>query len=117
MIVKKIKIKDKEYGLQYGALHLKYLEKFGMEGMGKGYWSVIKNQYIIVLALICTWCELKNIECDLDLTDIVNWAEENWNEFMAIIEAWNNSTVAGKPIEEFAKDMNKSRKKKLLIRR
>jgi len=109
--MKTITINKKEYGVLFGAHHLKYLEQGGFSDTLGDNFVELKNRYLIVLAGVKNWCDLKNIECDIDLVDIAGWADSHPKELNDVIDCWNNSLVAGKPINEFAEDLAHEAKK------
>ena len=115
--MKNITINKKEYGVLFGAHHFKYLEKGGFSDTEGDSFMELKNRYLIVLAGVKNWCELKGRECDIDLVDIAQWADDHPKELGKVIIDWNNSLVAGKPIDEFVKDLADEVKNKLPAKR
>lgn len=106
----KLTINGKEYGLQWGmgAIEI-YCDTMNcdIDGLDK---ALIAERTIdkqkalntLVLAAIQNWCELNDIDFNLNYRTFQNWlSEQPQNTADSIINDWKASTIYGKTIGEY----------------
>jgi hypothetical protein len=68
-------------------------------------WAGIKNN-----------CDLKGLDCDLTLFDIVQLADNDTKEYLKALDCLAKSKILGKPVEQMAKNIKKKTRKSIFGR-